>query len=198
MRALRNRSFAAWQVFLILTFTLISCGTLFGQLTASGSISGAIKDKNQAVIGNATVTITNKATGLSRTTTTNENGEYTFDLLPAGRYDIKASASGFGQLTVENAEVLLGKTNTFDFTLEPGVQTANVTVVAADAELVSREKPDVGMNITPRAVEDLPLNGRDLGNLAYLAPGAKPVDSYDPTKRRISVFGINGSSGRNV
>jgi hypothetical protein len=42
------------------------------------------------------------------------------------------------------------------------------------------------------------LNGRDLGNLAYLAPGAKPVDSYDPTKRRISVFGINGSSGRNV
>jgi Carboxypeptidase regulatory-like domain len=198
MRALRNRSFAAWQVFLILTFTLISCGTLFGQLTASGSISGAIKDKNQAVIGNATVTITNKATGLSRTTTTNENGEYTFDLLPAGRYDIKASASGFGQLTVENAEVLLGKTNTFDFTLEPGVQTANVTVVAADAELVSREKTDVGMNITPRDVEDLPLNGRDLGNLAYLAPGAKPVDSYDPTKRRISVFGINGSSGRNV
>jgi hypothetical protein len=42
------------------------------------------------------------------------------------------------------------------------------------------------------------LNGRDLGNLAYLAPGAKPVDSYDPTKRRIAVFGINGSSGRNV
>src|SRR4029079_13405417 len=54
------------------------------------------------------------------------------------------------------------------------------------------------LNITPRDVQDLPLNGRDLGNLAYLAPGAKPVDSYDPTKRRISVFGINGSSGRNV
>src|SRR5207245_3360087 len=38
----------------------------------------------------------------------------------------------------------------------------------------------------------------DFGNLAYLAPGARPVDSYDPTKNRIAVFGINGSSGRNV
>src|SRR5437879_11577505 len=47
-------------------------------------------------------------------------------------------------------------------------------------------------------MQTLPINGLDLGNLAYLAPGAKPVDSYDPTKRRISVFGINGSSGRNV
>src|SRR6185295_12129121 len=56
----------------------------------------------------------------------------------------------------------------------------------------------ISVNIPPREVQDLPLNGRDLGNLAFLAPGVKPVDSYDPTKRRISVFGINGSSGRNV
>src|SRR2546425_914080 len=54
------------------------------------------------------------------------------------------------------------------------------------------------MNITPRDVQDLPLNGRDLANLAYLAPGVKPVDSYDPTKNRIAIFGVNGSSGRNV
>src|SRR5262249_3454337 len=134
----------------------------------------------------------------SRSTTANENGEYKFDLIPAGRYDVKVSVSGFGDRTVENFEVLIGKTNNLDFTMEPGVQTANVTVVAGDTELVNKEKTDIGLNITPRDVEDLPLNGRDLGNLAYLAPGAKPVDSYDPTKRRISVFGINGSSGRNV
>jgi hypothetical protein len=66
--------------------------------------------------------------------------------------------------------VLVGKTNNFDFTLEPGVQTANVTVTAGDVDMVSREKTDISMNITPRDVQDLPLNGRDLGNLAYLAP----------------------------
>src|SRR6266446_5409814 len=54
------------------------------------------------------------------------------------------------------------------------------------------------MNITPRDVQDLPINGRDLANLAYLAPGVKPVDSYDPNKNRIAIFGVNGSSGRNV
>src|SRR5262249_8685117 len=131
------------KTLLALTLTLLTCGSLFAQITASGTLAGTVKDKNQAVISNATVTITNKATGLNRTTTTNENGEYKVDLLPAGRYDIKASASGFGEFMFENAEVLVGKTNSFDFTLEPGVQTANVTVTAGDMDLVSREKTDI-------------------------------------------------------
>jgi len=181
-----------------MSFVLLACANLSAQVTASGSISGTIKDKNQALISNASVTVTNKATGRSRTTTTNENGEYRIDLLPAGRYDVKVSASGFGDVTAENYDLLVGRTNNLDITMEPGVQTASVLITAGEGELVSREKTDIGLNITPRDVEDLPLNGRDLGNLAYLAPGAKPVDSYDPTKRRISVFGINGSSGRNV
>src|ERR1043165_8764723 len=186
------------NVLVTLSFVLIACANLSAQVTASASISGIIKDKNQALISNASVTLTNKATGRSRTTTTNENGEYKIDLLPAGRYDVKISATGFGDVTAENYDLLVGRTNNLDVTMEPGVQTASVVITAGDGELVSREKTDVGLNITPRDVEDLPLNGRDLGNLAYLAPGAKPVDSYDPTKRRISVFGINGSSGRNV
>jgi len=187
-----------WRTLFTLSFTLALCGNAPAQVTASGSIAGTVKDKNQAAISNANVTIVKKSTGISRTTTTNENGEYRVDLLPAGRYDISVTATGFGEVKVENSEVLVGKTNNFDFTMEPGVQTATVTVTSGEGELVSREKTDISLNITPRDVQDLPLNGRDLGNLAYLAPGAKPVDSYDPTKRRISVFGINGSSGRNV
>jgi hypothetical protein len=191
-------STVVWSVLFTLSLTLVLCANVSAQVTASSAISGMVRDKNQAAISNASVTIINKSTGLSRTTTTNESGEYRVDLLPAGRYDIKVSATGFGDVTVENSEVLVGKTNNFDFTMEPGVQTASVTVTAGEGDLISREKTDISLNITPSDVEDLPLNGRDLGNLAYLAPGAKPVDSYDPTKRRISVFGINGSSGRNV
>src|SRR2546427_4249715 len=82
--------------------------------------------------------------------------------------------------------------------MSPGVQRKNVTVTAGESELVSREKTDISLNITPRDIESMPLNGRDFANLAYLAPGASPVDSYDPTKNRIAIFGINGSSGRNV
>src|SRR5437773_5241736 len=96
-------SYSGWRVLLTLTFALLACGNLFAQVTASSTINGNVKDKNQAVISNASVTIVNKANGLSRTTTTNDTGEFRVDLLPAGRYDIKVSASGFGDVTIENA-----------------------------------------------------------------------------------------------
>lgn len=184
----------------VLCFALfvLSANSVFAQVTASGALGGTVVDKNGGLIKGATVTVTNKATGQTRTATTEESGEYKIDFLAPGRYDIKAAASGFGDSTSENVEVLVGHTNNLNFTMNPGTVTGTVNVTAAETELVSKEKTDIGMNITPRDVQDLPLNGRDLGNLAYLAPGAKPVDSYDPTKRRISVFGINGSSGRNV
>src|SRR5213594_1032321 len=129
---------------------------------------------------------------------TNESGEYKIDLLPAGTYDVKATMTRFGDATAENVELLVGKTNTLNFSMNPGGVTGTVTVTSGETELVSKEKTDISMNITPRDVQDLPLNGRDLANLAYLAPGAKPVDSYDPTKNRLAIFGVNGSSGRNV
>src|SRR6266550_1879316 len=179
-------------------FVFLGCGVVFGQATASASLSGTVVDKNQAVIKGATVKVTNKATGQAREATTDENGEFKIALLPAGTYDIKVSASGFGDVTSENVELLIGRTNSLNFTMNPGVQTANVTVTAGETELVSKDKTDISMNITPHDVENLPLNGRDLANLAYLAPGAKPVDSYDPTKNRLAIFAVNGSSGRNV
>src|SRR5882672_1320822 len=185
-------------IFLLVYVLLLGGGSALGQVTASGALSGTVSDQKGAIIPGATVTVTNKATGATRTTTTGDSGEYKIDFLPAGRYDIKVSATGFGDLSSENVELLVGQTNTLSFTMTPGLQTANVTVTAGETELVSREKTDISMNITPRDVENLPLNGRDLANLAYLAPGVKPVDSYDPTKNRIAIFGVNGSSGRNV
>ncbi len=194
-RSITRSIVKAW---LCLLSVLVVCSAVFAQGTASSSLSGTVLDKNGAVIKGGTVTVTNKATGQSRTAATNDNGEYRINQLPAGTYDIKVTASGFGDLTAENVQLLVGQTNNHDFNMNPGVQTANVTVTSGETELVSREKTDISLNITPREVQDLPLNGRDLGNLAYLAPGVKPVDSYDPTKRRIAVFAVNGSSGRNV
>jgi outer membrane receptor protein involved in Fe transport len=184
-------------LFLLLAF-LLGCSSAFAQGTSSSAVAGTITDQTGGLIKGAAVTVTNKANGQTRSATTNDSGEYKFDFLPAGRYDIKVSASGFGDVIAENVELLIGKTSTLDFSMNPGVQTANVTVTAGEAELINREKTDISLNITPRDIQDLPLNGRDLANLAYLAPGAKPVDSYDPTKNRIAIFGINGSSGRNV
>jgi hypothetical protein len=180
-----------------LLLLLCLCAPVAAQVTASASVEGTVKDIKEAVVPGANVTVTNVATGLARTAATGEEGSYRIDLLPAGLYDIKVNATGFGDVTANKVELLVGKTTTLDFTLSPGTRSETVTVTS-EAPLLDQQKTDISLNITPREVQDLPLNGRDLGNLAYLAPGAKPVDSYDPTKRRIAIFGVNGSSGRNV
>src|SRR5213593_2259580 len=186
------------SILFLLAAILVFTASALAQVTASSALSGTVADKNGAVIKGATVTATNKATGQVRTATTDDNGGYKIDLLPAGQYDIKASASGFADATSENVELLVGQINGLNFTMNPGGVTGTVTVVSGETELVNKEKTDISLNITPRDVQDLPLNGRDLANLAYLAPGVKPVDSYDPTKNRIAIVGINGSSGRNL
>ena len=195
---LTRKNQSVFSILMFLAVIIAGCGAVFAQATASASLSGTVVDNAQALVSDATVTITNKSNGQSRTAATNDEGQYKFDLLPAGRYDIKISKTGFADATSGNVEVLVGRTNEVNVTLAPAGAQATVTVTSGETELVSKEKTDISLNITPREVQDLPLNGRDLGNLAYLAPGAKPVDSYDPTKNRIAVFGINGSSGRNV
>src|SRR5215831_4776307 len=86
----------SFTVLWLMLALLVLASSAAAQVTASSALSGTITDKNGAVIKGATVTASNKATGQTRTATTDDNGVYRIDLLPAGRYDIKATASGFG------------------------------------------------------------------------------------------------------
>jgi outer membrane receptor protein involved in Fe transport len=182
---------------LVLLFLLVLCGTyLFGQATATGTIQGTITDKSQAVVVGAQVTITSQATNATRTGTTSETGAYRFDLLPAGIYQVKILKEGFRSV-IQNAEVLVGQSATVNAALEPGAAT-QVVEVSGVAPLVDITKTSVSQEITPSEVSELPLVGRDAANLAYLAPGVKATDSYDPTKNRYAVLSINGSDGRNI
>jgi hypothetical protein len=177
---------------------LFSCSSMLGQVTATASLQGTVTDKTQAVIGSkAEVTLINKETGASRTTKTNDAGEYRFDLIPAGIYTIKVSAPGFSAGEAKDVEVLIGRTVTQNFTLQPGGVSETVEVTAA-APLVDQTKTDVSTNITPEQITELPLIGRDVADLAYLAPGVKAADSYDPTKNRYAILSVNGHGGRNV
>ena len=176
---------------------LLSSASLFGQATATSSLTGTVADKTQAAIKSAEVTIVNTATGATRTTTTGDTGEYRFDLLPAGVYTIKAKANGFAMGEAKNVEVLIGRTATQNFSLQPGTVSETVEV-AAGAALVDVEKTDVSTNITPEQITNLPLIGRDIADLAYLSPGVKSADSYDPTKNRYAILSVNGQGGRNV
>ena len=176
---------------------LLSSASLFGQATANASLQGTITDKTQAVIGKAVVTLTNKETGAVRTTSTNDAGEYRFDSLSAGIYSLKATAPGFSTAETKSIELLVGRTSTQNFNLIPGGMSETVEVTSA-APLVDQTKTDVSANITPEQITELPLIGRDIADLAYLAPGVKAADSYDPTKNRYSILSVNGEGGRNI
>src|SRR5215468_8760309 len=185
------------QATFLICLLLVSCGTLFGQATATSSLQGTVVDKSQAVLGGAEVSLTSKATGETRTAKTNGAGEYKFDLIPAGFYSLKASATGFSTAEAKDVEVLIGRTATQNFTLNPGTVSETIEVTTT-APLVDQAKTDVSTNITPEQIQDLPLIGRDIADLAYLSPGVKAADSYDPTKNRYSILSVNGQGGRNV
>src|SRR5262249_21734474 len=181
----------------LISVLMLCCVNVWGQVTASASLQGTVEDKTNAVIKNADITLTNKDTGASRSTKTNDSGEYRFELVGAGTYNLKVNGRGLVPGEAKEVVVLVGTTTSQNFTLTPGTRSETIEVTGV-APLIDQQKTDVSVAITPQQIENLPLNGRDFGSLAYLAPGVKQVDSYDPTKNRYSIFGVNGSSGRNV
>jgi outer membrane receptor protein involved in Fe transport len=171
-------------------------GNAFGQATASATIQGTVTDKSGAVVSGAEVVAKSKATDLTRTATTSDTGYFRFELLPVGTYTVTVTKAGFGTVS-QTIETLIGQVATVNAELKPGA-TSEVIEVTSEALLVDQTKTSVSQNITPSEVQELPLLGRDVANLAYLAPGVKATDSYDPTKNRYAILSVNGQSGRNV
>jgi len=167
----------------ILRFAILAClmlvlgaGRAEAQAAASASLQGTISDQSDAAIKGTKVDITSKEQGWSRSTVTNDAGFYRFELLPAGADGLKVSAAGFTTAEAKDVVLQVGATTTQNFTLKPGAVSEVVEVTSA-APLVDIQKTDVSTNITPQQIQDLPLNSRDIADLAFLSPGVKAADS---------------------
>src|SRR5215813_506200 len=185
--------------FSLLGVLLLSLGSskTFGQATASAALEGTIADQSGAAVKGAKVAITSQEQSWTRSADTSDTGFYRFELLPAGTYSIKVGASGFSTAEAKDVVLQVGATTTQNFTLKPGAVSEVIEVTSA-APLVDLQKTDVSTNITPQQIQELPLIGRDIADLAYLSPGVKAADSYDPTKNRYAILSVNGQGGRNV
>lgn len=135
----------------------------------AGEITGEVRDSSGAVITNATVIVTNVATGAERNASTNDAGLYTFPVLPPGVYDIKVSAPGFQAVSRRRVELQVQQTARLDFTLQVGQVTETVEV-AGGAPLLTTEDATVGTVIENRRIVELPLNGRNALSLVLLSP----------------------------
>lgn len=185
------------SLFLVLMAGAMGPRVMFAQATAAGNIAGVVTDPANAAVVGAAVTVTNTGTNAERATTTNSSGEYRFDLLPPGNYQLQVKATGFSPAEVKGLRLLIGTTLSINVPVSTG-QISQTIEVTAGSQLVDTEKTDVSTAVTQQQIQALPMNGRDFANLAILAPGVKQVDSYDPTKNRYAVYAVNGSSGRNT
>jgi hypothetical protein len=145
------------------------CPSLHAQ--ATGSFSGTVVDKSGSNVAGATVTATYRATGLARTTKTDDAGHYLIPLLPVGAYTVRIDSSGFQSAETKDLNLQVDQARELDFTLSPASVSTTVTV-AGDAVAAETTNPSLGQVITSQQVSQLPLNGRDFVQLATLTAGA--------------------------
>ncbi len=139
----------------------------------TATVNGVVTDSSQAVISGATVSITNLDTGLRRDARTNETGNYTFTLLPVGRYGMQAASSGFTTQSVPELKLDVDQVARLDFVLKPGALTETVEV-SASAALLDSDTSTVGQVISNKSIVEMPLNGRNYLSLATLTAGTAP------------------------
>jgi len=153
---------------------LAAIALLFASLQAfaqDATIVGTVTDPTGAVVGNAKVTATNTETGVARTITTGQDGQYVLPGLHIGHYDLKAEASGLKVAEQKGVVLQVGDRARVDFAMQVGAATESVTVEAATVR-VQTETGEVSNLITGKQLSDLAVNGTSLFQLAALAPGA--------------------------
>jgi hypothetical protein len=186
---------------LLAIFFVCSISAMAQSHASSAELKGTVTDPSGAVIPGATVMVTNTGKALTRTATTDENGEYRVLLLPPGRYDVKAEREGFATQVRTNLEVTVGQIAVLDFKLQVGVQT-EIVEVAAGAQLVETERIQQSNTIQERYVQNLPIDRRDYLSFTLLAPGIVDSNAFaDNTDFRVaqtpqSGISFYGSNGR--
>jgi outer membrane receptor protein involved in Fe transport len=164
---------------------------------AGGRIVGTIVDQNGASIPNAKVTIVNDATQVHYDTKTNNDGYFQALDLPIGSYDITIGADRFRSLTYKSQTLQINQVLRLDSKLDIGA-VAEVVEVKDQADVIETVNPTVGASVTGRTLTDMPLNGRNVLQLALLQPGVTPVDTSFTANGGAGSYNIGGGRADSV
>jgi hypothetical protein len=154
-------------------FVLFACLSSAAQ-QITGNFRGTVTDPSGAVITGAEVTAQQAETALSRTTTTDRNGNYLLLELPVGHYRLHVAAKGFEEYVQDGITLNVNETASVSPRLAVGSEKQQV-LVRADAELIEPTVTSMGKVVEQRELEDLPLNGRNFAQLGLLQPGVVPL-----------------------
>ena len=178
------------RVSALAVLSFFSCLVLHAQIT--GELRGTVSDPTGAAIPKATVTLTNLETRQVRTQTASSEGEFSFNLLGIGSYEVEAVAPGFSTEKAE-AQVRTGETSSVAFKLNVGQVTEALQVSDAVAQ-VDTENSQLQTSFTGQAIQEIPV-GRNANLFVLGVPGVAPVSANNPFLGSGS-FNANGGRGR--
>ncbi|MCS6805240.1 MAG: TonB-dependent receptor [Acidobacteriota bacterium] len=182
-------------IVVVISMPMASSTTVAFAQSTKATVSGTVTDQGGAVVVNVRISATNKGTGISRETNTDEAGRYRLAELSPGLYEIKAERDGFKQEVRSGIELTVGREAVVDFSLAVG-SIQETVLVQGDAPLLETTNSAVRWLVNERQIEQLPLNGRDVYQLATLQNGVISTstitfgqDEVGPGATRLSVNG---------
>ena len=182
----------------ILVLGAIFCAPIVAQST-NGSVVGQVTDPTGAGVGQATVTITNVATGASRVVNAARSGEYTLSEVPVGTYTLLVTSTSFKRFVTSGVIVNVATVTRADARLTLG-NVSETVEVSASAIQVETTSGALGTIVDGTQVKELPLNGRSFVELTQLGPGVSGANNFDSKNKGLQGgvdFSVNGNPTTN-
>src|SRR5271157_1955646 len=165
--------------------------------TFRGIILGTVTDMSGGTVPGATVTIKNVDTGLTRTVTTSDDGNYSAPELPIGNYSVTVEKQGFKTGLISGIKVEVSTERRADVTLQAGDLAQKIEVMGEELPMVESTSNTLGGIVESKVVTNLPVNGRDYQKLILLVPGAASgPDAITDSAGSYGTVSVNGARGR--
>ena len=152
-------------------------GVFASAQTPTGTIQGVVTDKTGAAVQGASVTVIRTTTNETKMSTTDSAGRYSFVFVEPGVYNVSAEAKGFRAARQDNVLVQVTETRPVNFTLEVGAVAQTVEVNAQDVQALDTETSSLGETIQTETILQLPDQGRNPFDFAFLVAGVNNVGS---------------------
>ena len=194
-RVARTFQFLACMLSMLSVVTILSSFS-HSQTATSGAVVGTVTDPSGAVVAGATITLTDKATGVARTASTNSSGRYIFVDVNPGVYSVIINKAGFATEKTDNHEVKVGTNLTLDISMQVGGANVVVEVSATGTEMETMNAT-IGNTVTGIALDNLPSLGRDVNSFVELQPGVATDGAVAGAVNDQSYFSLDGGNNTN-
>lgn len=180
-------------ILMVLTFLASMLDPGVRAQDAGARIVGNLTDETGKAVPNAKITVVNAATQVHYDTTANDEGYFQALNLPIGEYNVTIEAPGFRQLAYSKQALQINQVLRLDAQLQVGSLTETIEV-HDQVDLVETVDPTLGASVTGRTLTDMPLNGRNVLDLALLQPGVTPNNPDDTSAGKYNIAGGRSDS----